>query len=237
MNIIPSDLNEGLALAIRRRAAAESLLIFGKVGFWHLVGTGVLIFGIGCAVGLSFYGYSKIKNRTENLSVLASILSNALSNTQLHATADGTVQLEPHDLFLAKDQTIALSSDSRVSLDRSATVKADGELKIQLPSLPSLPPAMTTPKNGKMPLITNFTVFKKVPFEKGAVMTGWIFLTSAQTAPTHQYCYYTASLDTPGFGVRVDLGTDGELVTPQSRPGALDINAAFAKCVWFRKYT
>jgi hypothetical protein len=172
MNIVPSDLNEGLALAIRRRVVAERSLIFGKVGFWHLVGTGVVIFGLGCAVGLGFYGYSQIIKRTENLNAVASIFSKALANAQLHATADGAVQLEPHDLFLAKDQTIALSNDSRVSLDRSSAVKADGELKIQLPSL-SVPPVATPPKNGKMPLVTNFTEFKSVPFEKGMVMTGW----------------------------------------------------------------
>jgi hypothetical protein len=86
-----------------------------------------------------------------------------------------------------------------------------------------------------MPLVTNFTVFKSVPFEKGMVMTGWKFLTSAQTTPTDQYCYYTVGLNTPGFNVRVDIGTDGELVTPQSLPPGFDINAAFAKCVWFRK--
>jgi hypothetical protein len=223
-----------LALAISRRVAAQNSFVFGKVGFWRLVGIGLVIFGIGCAVGLGCYGYSRIIKRTEKTNGLASILSKALSNTQLHAKADGTVQLEPQDLSLAKDQTIALSNDSRLLLDRSATVKADGDLKVQLPSLP-IPPATTNPTKRKIPLLTNFTVFKRVPFEKGAVMTGWIFLTSAQTAPTRQYCYYTASLDTPGFGVRVDVGTDGELLTPQSAPPGLDMNAAFVKCVWFRK--
>jgi hypothetical protein len=233
MNIIPTGLNEDLAKALRGRIAAENSLIFGRVGFWHLVGAGLVIFGLGSAIGLGCYGYAQITQKTGDLNVLSSILSNALSDVHLKASADGTVQLEPQTLSLAEGQTVALASDSHVSLDRSATVKANGEVSVQLPSI-SVPPSATPKATESTPLIINFTVFKAVEFGKGTVMTGWSFLTSAQTLPTHQYCYYTASLETPGFDVAVDIADDGKLDTPKTLPRDFDLSAAYARCVWFK---
>src|ERR1700730_11955306 len=120
MNIIPTELNEDLAKALRGRISAEGSLIFGKVGFWHLAGAGLVIFGIGIAIGLGCYGYAQIMQKTGDLNILSSILSNSLSDVRLKATADGTVQIEPQNISLAEGQTVALASDSRVSLDRSA---------------------------------------------------------------------------------------------------------------------
>jgi hypothetical protein len=233
MNIVPTELNESLAKAIRHRIAAQGTLIYGKVGFWHLLGFGLIIFGIGAATGLGFYGYSQIVQKKDDLNILSSMLSNALSKVQLRATADGTVQLEPHDLSLAKGQTVSLAADSHVLLDRSSTVVANGNITVQLPSI-SVPPSVTPRSIGKMPLVTNFTVFKAVAFGKGAVMTGWIFLTSAQVVPTHQYCYYTANLETRGFDISVDLGSDGRLEAAKTLPTGFDVTAAFANCVWFK---
>ena len=233
MNIIPTHLNEGLAQAIRNRIAAEGSFIFGKVGFWHLVGTGLMIFGIGSATGLGLYGYSQIVQRTHDLALLSSLLTDALSHVQLRAVAQGKVQLEPRDLSLAQGQTVSLSNDFHVLIDPTSTIVANGEVAVQVPSI-SPPSIVTSRPSGQIPLITNFTVFKSVPFAKGSVLTGWTFLTSAQNTPTHQYCYYTANLETPGFDITVDLGDDGELNTPKTLPSSFDIHAAFGNCVWFR---
>jgi hypothetical protein len=233
MNIVPTELNEDLAKALRGRISAEGSLIFGKVGFWHLAGTGLVIFGMGIAIGLGCYGYAQIIQKTGDLNILSSILSNSLSDVRLKATADGTVQLEPQNISLAEGQTVTLASDSHVSFDRSATIKANGEVSVQLPSI-SVPPSAMPKATESTPLITNFTVFKAVEFGKGTVMTGWSFLTSAQTVPTHQYCYYTASLETPGFDVAVDIADDGKLDTPKTLPRDFDLSAAYARCVWFK---
>lgn len=233
MNIVPTELNESLAKAIRHRIAAQGTLIYGKVGFWHLLAFGLIIFGIGAAAGLGFYGYSQIIQKKDDLTILSSMLSEALSKVQLRASAGGTVQLEPHDLSLAKGQTVSLSADSHVLLDRSSTVVANGDITVQLPSI-SVPPNVMPRAAGKMPLVTNFTVFKAVAFGKGSVMTGWSFLTSAQATPTYQYCYYTANLETRGFDINVALGRDGKLETAKTLPTGFDVNAAFDRCVWFK---
>jgi hypothetical protein len=234
MNIIPTELNKGLSWSIRKRIAAEDSYTFGRVGFWHLVGAGLMVFGIGSAMGLCFFGYSKVIQKTEKIGLLSSLLSNSLASVRLRANAEGTVRLEPRDLSLAQGQTISLARDSYVSLDASSTVTANGEVAVQLPSI-SVPSATITPRTAApIPLVTNFTVFKSVALEKGSVMTGWIFLTSAQAAPTRQYCYYTESLETPGFdNISVGVGIDGKPDAPKTLPPGFDINAAFDKCVWF----
>ena len=233
MNILQTDLNERLAKSVSRRISAERFFNFGRGGFWYLVGIGLVFFGIGTSVGFGFYGYSQILRHTDDINVLSSILADSLSKVHFHSTAEGTVQLDPREVALAEGQTVSLANDSRVLLDRTSTVTANGEMKVTISS-GFVPPVSTARALPKTPLVTNFTVFKRVPFAKGAIMTGWIFLTSAQTSPTNQYCYYTANLETPGFDISMDIGEDGELIAPKKLPTGFDLTAAFSRCVWFR---
>jgi hypothetical protein len=88
----------------------------------------------------------------------------------------------------------------------------------------------------RSPIITKFTVFKSVPFERGQIKTGWNFLTSAQKYPTDQYCYYTESLEAAsGLDVRIDIGTDEKMDAPKTLPKGFDVAAAFNRCVWFKR--
>jgi hypothetical protein len=233
MNLIPSELNQRLANAVRYSVAADRFYIVGKAAFWRVVGVGLIAFGLGAAAGIAFYGYSHVSGNTENLNSLSSVFSKALSEVRLRATAEGTVQLEPREIMLAPGQTISLDPSSRLLLDPSAKVLADGEITLQGPSI-SLPQGTASRSASSVPTITNFTVFKSVPFEKGAVQTGWTFLTSAQRSPTTQYCYYTEASDTPGRNVMLDIGTDEKLETPKVLPNSFDVAAAFTHCVWFR---
>src|SRR5215475_8297256 len=170
MRLIPTELNQRLAGAVRYSVSADRFYIAGKAGFWRLVGVGLVAFAIGSALGLGFYGYSYVTQNSDRLDILAS-LSKALSEVRLEATAKGTVELQPSELSLAKGQTISLDPSSRVLLDPMAKIRADGEIQIQGPSI-SLPEG-TTPRRATTPLITNFTVFKRVKFDKGQVWTGW----------------------------------------------------------------
>jgi hypothetical protein len=233
MKLIPNKLNQRLANAVRYSVAADRFYIAGKAGFWRLVGVGLIGLGVGAAVGIGFYGYSFVSRSSENLNSLSSAFSKALSEVRLRATAEGTVQLEPREIVLAQGQTISLDPNSRLLLDPSAKVLADGEIKIQGPSI-SLPPATPSRSASTIPTITNFTVFKSVPFDKGTVQTGWIFLTSAQRSPTDQYCYYTEASDTPGRNVMLDIGTNEKMEKPKILPNSFDVVAAFRNCVWFR---
>jgi hypothetical protein len=234
MNLMPSRLNEALAASVQSKLAAEKFHISGKSGFWRAIGVGLIGLGSGSAIGLGFYGYSFVTRNDNNLAVLSAAFSKALSEVQLRGSADGTVKFEPHEIALSKGQTITFDPTSRLQLDPSAKVTADGDLRIQIPNI-SAPPSGSPRARGIVPTITNFTIFKSVPFEKGSVQTGWNFLTSAQRSPTTQYCYYQESGDNPDVSVRIEVGVDQKLQPSKGLSKSFDIAAAFDKCVWFKK--
>jgi hypothetical protein len=133
---------------------------------------------------------------------------------------------------LATGQMVSLDKNSRVQLDPGAKVLAEGSVRVYAPFTAPTQQAASQPS--VRPPITNFTVFKRVPFEKGTVMTGWNFVTSTQKSPTEEYCYYTIDGATPGTGVVLELGTNQKLEVPKTVPKNFDITRAFEKCVWFR---
>jgi hypothetical protein len=233
VNLIPTELNQRLAGATLFRIASEKSRIAARSGFWRLVGIGILGLSVGAATGIAFYGYSYVRRSSENIASLSTALSKALSDVRLHAVAQGNVSIEPHELSIAKGQVIGIDQNSFVRLDPAAKVLADGALKIQAPSI-SPPPSKQTASAQTTPTIANFTIFKSVNFEKGVVMTGWKFLTSAQKLPTGQYCYYTENSESPGLDVVVSIASDMKLEPPKTIPKNFDIAAAFERCVWFR---
>jgi hypothetical protein len=234
MNLESTKLNLQLADLVRSKSSADQFLISGRSGFWRAIGIGFLGFGIGSALGLAFFGYSFVTRTTDNSELLSKAIIKALGSVQLHGVSEGTVKLESHEIRLAKGQTIAIDSNSRLKLDPSAKVLADGELKVQAPTI-SVPQNTSVRNATATPAITNFTVFKSVPFQKGAILTGWIFLTSAQRVPTSQYCYYNENADSSDISVRVNIGNDEKIETPKTPIKAFDIATAFSKCVWFKK--
>src|SRR6478609_11381576 len=114
MDLIPTDLNRRLANAIQHLVAADRFYIAGKSGFWRFLGIGFIGLGLGAALGLGFFGYSYITRNSDNMNVLSSAFSTALSEVRLRATAEGTVKLEPHEIYLAKGQTVSLDNNSHV---------------------------------------------------------------------------------------------------------------------------
>jgi hypothetical protein len=234
MNLLPSKLNQSLAASVQNKLSAEMFHISGKSGFWRAVGVGLMGLGVGSAVGVGFYGYSFVTRNDSNLAMLSAAFSKALSEVQLRGSAEGTVQFEPHEIALSKGQAITFDPTSRLQLDPSAKVIADGDLRIQIPNI-SVPQTAAPRSKGITPTITNFTIFKSVPFDKGTVQTGWKFLTSAQRSPTTQYCYYQETGDNPDVSVRIEVGVDEKIQPSKSISKSFDIAAAFNKCVWFRK--
>jgi hypothetical protein len=216
---------------VRDRLGADRSYIAGKAAFWRLVGCGALAFGLGTACGLTLYGYSYIRGNSDNLNLLSSALSKELSEVHLQASATGTVQVEPNTVVLAKDQTVMLDPNSRLLLDQAAAIRVDGEISVQAPSV-SVPTNSVAPSRPSPHITSNFTVFKRVPFDKGFIVTGWMFLTSVQKAPSTQVCYYTRNVDE--FSVDLDIAKDQKLDSPKRVPEGFDVLAAFNKCVWFR---
>ncbi|SRR5258708_995050 len=233
VNVASTEFNQRLSEFVRISIAADKSYIAARVAFWRLVGFGILVFGIGTAIGVGFYGYSYVNGNSDTLALFSSAFSNALSEVELRASAEGIVQVEPHEISLAKGQTIFIDNNSRLHLDPAAKIEVGGEIQVQTPSIsiPQSTPARAPPK---VPMITNFTVFKKVPFDGGSVMTGWVFLTSAQKAPTSQYCYYTTNAETSGLDVVLDIAEDQKIEKPKTIPQGFDMLAAFNRCVWFK---
>ena len=234
MNVISTDLNRRLSEWLQNRVAADGFVIAGRANFWRLTGLGLILFGIGAATGIGFYGYSYVARNSENLTTLSATFSKALAEVQLRATAQGTVELEPREISLAKDQTISFDRNSRLLLDPTAKVLVDGDIRVQTPPTISVPQAVPQRSGSRAPTITNFTVFKTVPFDKGTVVTGWNFLTSSQTSPTEEFCYYTEHAETPGVNLDLRLGNNRKPETPKTVPKNFDTGAAFNRCVWFR---
>jgi hypothetical protein len=233
MNISPTELNKRLSEWVKSRIAADSSVTDGRIHFFRCCGVGLGALGLGLAVGLGFYGYSFIARNSENITVLSSTFTKALANAQLHGTAEGKVEIEPREIALAKGGTISLERNSQIALDPSAKIQAEGDIRIQPPPTISAPRPISQ-ASASVPSISNFTVFKSVPFEKVKVVTGWNFLTSTQKAPTAEYCYYSVDAETPGVGFRIDLGTDQRQEAPESLPSNFDFAAAFDRCIWFK---
>jgi hypothetical protein len=229
----PSRLNLRLAELVGNSVSADVSRISGQAGFWRAIATGLLCFGFGSAVGIGFFGYSFVTRNSENMDFLSDAIAKAMSKVQLQSVATGTVQIQPREIRLASGQTVSFDPESRLHLDPNAKVNADGEIKIQAPTISI--PQNPSPRSVSRPAITNFTIFKTVPFEKGSVLTGWNFLTSAQKLPSRQYCYYTEQGESSDVSVRLDIAVDGSLGDSKTFPKSFDVSSAFSKCVWFDK--
>jgi hypothetical protein len=230
LNIPATEFNRRLSDLLRNSIFANEHYIVSRVAFWRLIGLGIVTFGLGATVGLAFCGYAYVTRNSVNLSALSVILAKALDQARLTSVAEGTLQIEPHEIALAKGQTISLDTAATVLLDPKSTVKVEGEIELQSPSI-SIPPGTSSQSGQRIPTITNFTVFKRVPFQNGAILTGWNFLTSNQKSPSDQYCYYSESAE--NFSVFLSIAEVQKLSTPKTSPQGFDMLAAFNRCVWF----
>ena len=234
MEQIPTPLNRSLAEALSNRMSAELSVVSGRVAFWRAVGIGLLGFGVGTAIGIGFYGYSFVTRTSGQLESFSSALQKVLTTVELRGTAEGKIEVTSPELILAKGATVSFDGSSRLSLDPAAKVLADGEIRVQSPAISA--PRTPTPRNAaQTKTIANFTVFKSVPFDEGSVLTGWVFLTSAQESPTQQYCYYSTKGENSDLSIRIELATDSVAEANKVVPKAFDTATALAKCVWFKK--
>jgi hypothetical protein len=232
LNIPATEFNRRLSDLLRNSIFANEHYIASRIVFWRLIGLGILTFGLGGAIGLGFFGYAYVTRNSVNLSALSAILAKALDQARLTSVAEGTVQLDPHEIALAKGQTISLDTTATVLLDPKSAVKVYGQIELQSPSI-SIPQGTSSQSAQRIPVISNFTVFKRVAFQNGAILTGWNFLTSNQKSPSNQYCYYSESAENSNLNVVLDIAEDQNLLTPKTVPQGFDMLAAFNRCVWF----
>jgi hypothetical protein len=207
MELPNTEENRVLASTVNARIRSESRKQNAQAAMYRSAGMGILLALAGVGVGAAFYGYSWISDPTSQTDKIARTVAAAMSTVTFKT--EGTVKLDP---------------ESKLEV-------AGGRSEVPTPTEAQLG-AGATPES-KAAVLTNFTVFKNVPFNQGQVVTGWNFTSSAQKSPAHQYCYYSEQLDGTSK-VTIDLGENGRMM-PQSKARAnVDPNLAYANCVWFK---
>ncbi|MBV9079060.1 MAG: hypothetical protein JO048_16475 [Methylobacteriaceae bacterium] len=197
--------NRVLANAVNARIKSEARRQNAQAAFWRLLGWGALALLSGAGIGAACYGYAYLHppNSTENV---AKVVAEALSAVTFKT--EGTVKLDP-------EAKLALATRSDIPTPTPAQLGAGA-----------------TPES-KATVLTNFTVFKNVPFGQGQVVTGWNFSSGEQKTPNHQYCYYSEQLDGTSK-VTIDLGENGRALPVTRNRTSIDPTLAVANCVWFK---
>jgi hypothetical protein len=216
-----TPMNRALASTVTSRLNADARMIAATATFWRLLGIGGLLLMVGMGVGVACYGYSYVTDQRAAMGTLTTAMVDALNKVTLKT--EGTVK-----------------ADGTVKLDATgAVVKLDtGDVNNLLrPTERQLQTTAQTTANVKP--VTNYSVFKTVTFQQGAVVTGWSFNGNDDKRPSHQFCYYTKQLDTDNAtSMRYDIGEDGVMVDRkdgrQFSGLPFDVASAFANCVWFR---
>ncbi|WP_428485038.1 hypothetical protein [Rhodopila sp.] len=218
MFITPSRNNAALAAAVNNRIRADGSMIAAKAVLWRLTGVGVLCLMAGCGLGAVLFGYAQVTDGRTSADKMAAAFAVALEHANL-----GSVRLNP-------DSTVKLDPTATVRLDPAATVRVDAGATV-----PMRPSERQLRGGSEARTVTNYTIFKQVPFGKGAVYTGWDFNSSSQDRPDAQFCYYAEQASKGGEYNDVVLGRNGQPQQYQpTNAYNIDAPAAYQQCVWFR---
>ena len=224
-----------LAASLNSRLGAQAR-ISQAIGFaWLCGGAAIATCLAASGVALAFLGYSYMVSVKSASDEIAKALVVALQQTKLKTNISGTVSLSPDStLRLADGESVKIDQrTSTVQLDPNASVRMIGDLKVDVPQ-PSKEQLQeeTTSKNDDLP-ITDYTIFRNVPYSTGAVVSAWSYDLSDTVRPKSQFCYYTEDV-ARGIATRLRLAING-VVVPRSKAfkPTFDINAAAANCVWF----
>jgi hypothetical protein len=210
---------------------ADIQLEHAKTSLFQLGGAGLLAVMLGAGIGLACFGFSYVVDGRAQAEKMADAMVQALEKA--HLTTTGEVKLADGSIVgLAPGGQVTLAPNSTARVDPSSTVRITGTVPADARATNTIPIIQTSPALENK-VVTQYTIFKTVAFERGHVVTGWSFENSNQTNPSNQYCYY----DEPGDDkthIRIDLGENGTMFNQlQSRVG-LDPTAAFGNCNWFR---
>jgi hypothetical protein len=201
-----------------------------KTTLYRFGGMGVLAAMLGAGIGLACFGYSYVTDGHAQAQKMADAMVQALEKAQLTTTGD-VKMADGSTVGLAPGGQVMLAPDSTVRVDPSSTVKVAGFVNPDTHSTTAPPPVQAAPPPPNK-VITQYTTFKTVAFDRGQVVTGWNFDNSDQINPAYQYCCYSERSDEL-VQVRTELGRNGAMMENlKPRPG-IDLIAAFNSCVWF----
>ena len=214
----------------KTKLTADSQLNQAKTTLYRFGGMGLLAAMLGAGIGLACFGYSYVTDGRAQAQKIADAMVQALEKAQL--TTMGEVKLaDGSTVGLAPGAQVMLAPNSTVRVDQPSTVKVAGFINPD-PRSTTAPPLIQAAPSPQNKVITQYTTFKTVAFDKGQIVTGWNFDNSNQTNPASQYCYYSEKSDDL-VQMRIELGRNGAMIENfKPRPG-LDLAAAFNNCVWF----
>ena len=212
----------------KTKLSADAQLNQAQATLYRFGGMGVLAAMLGAGIGLACFGYSYVTDGRAQAQKMADAMVLALEKAQLTTTGN-VILADGSTVGLASGGQVKLAPNSTVRVDPSSIVKVAGVVNPDTP--PVSPPAPAAPALENK-IITQFTIFKKVAYHDGEVVTGWNFDNSNQITPTYQYCYYhEKAVDT--VAVITDLGRNGQILDNlKPRPG-VDLISAFHSCMWF----
>ena len=200
--------NRVLASSVNARIKSDARLLNARAALYRLAGIGLVCALTGVGIGAAFYGYSYTNDPTFPTEKVANTVAAALSKVTLKT--EGTVKLDP-----------------------DAKVEVGGAPRSEVPTPTAAQLGAGTSPDSKAPVLTNFTVFKNVPYGSGQVVTGWNFSSSEQKSPNHQYCYYSEQIDGTSK-VTIDLGENGRSLPQAKARVNVDPTIAYSNCVWFK---
>jgi hypothetical protein len=206
--------NRALVQAVNSRITADAVMLRAKSSLCRLTGVGAMCALLGIGAGAAFFGYSYVHDPRTSAEKMATAFGEALEKSTIRTT--GEVKLDPQAMVRldSKDATVRLDTkDATVRLDtKDATVRLDANAKVTVsgnpygdvprPTPDQLRP--NTPPSTNARVVTNYSVFKRVAYSKGAVVTGWSFSSNEDAAPSYEYCYYTETVN-DGVGVRAAI--------------------------------
>jgi hypothetical protein len=203
----------------KTKLTADAKLHQAKTTLYRFGGLGVFAAMLGAGIGLACFGYSYVTDGRAQAQKMADARVQALEKAQLTTTGD---------VKLADGSTVGLTPGGQVMLAPNSTVRVESSSALKVPGFvnpdthsTAPPPPIQAAPSPQSKVITQYTIFKTVSFDKGQVVTGWNFDDSNQINPAYQYCYYS------------ELGRNGAMMENlKSRPG-IDLIAAFNNCVWF----
>jgi hypothetical protein len=199
--------NRVLASAVNARIKSDARLLNARATLYRLAGVGLLCALAGAGIGAAFYGYSYTNDPTYPTAKVANAVAEALQKVTFKT--EGTVKLDPESTLAAGGPRSEIPTPTPAQLGAGAQPES------------------------KAAVLTNFTVFKNVPYGSGQVVTGWNFTSSEQKNPTHQYCYYSEQIDGTSK-VTIDLGENGRALPQAKARTSVDPAIAYSNCVWFK---
>ncbi|MHB2165655.1 hypothetical protein [Alsobacter sp. R-9] len=223
MQIPATPLNRDFVATLNRRIARAGHAEAARAFLVRAAGWGVLLAGAGCALGALTVALAMARAPHAGAAAIAEVLGRALAETPLKVT--GTVRL-------GGTPVVALAPDTTVGLAPDASVTVTG--KVEADPIPRPAPEVLAGPAGDATVVTNFTIFKSVPYQGGSVVTGWRFASSEERRPSAQYCYFTQDLGDTDTAVRFSLAYDGVPNPKAVARKGFDPAHARQSCIWFQ---